>query len=201
MQELQDRIQHAGNDLVHGILRVDAFLNHQVDTELMFDIGREFARQLESTRPTKILTVETGGIVPAFATAAAFHVPLLVARKRRAAGMMHDLLQESTLSQTHAHMIDLFVSPEFLSPTDRIVIIDDFLTNAQIMLALTRLAIRGGAQVVGIGVVIEKTFEGGRNDLASLNVPVIALARISKIVPSGIEFLPQPLQNSVRGQP
>jgi xanthine phosphoribosyltransferase len=116
-------------------------------------------------------------------------VPLIIARKRRAAGMPRELLQESTLSQTRNQAIDLFVSPEFLNPGDRVLIIDDFLTNAQVMLALSRLARSGGGQVVGIGAVIEKAYEGGREALQTLGVPVEAIVRIKTIQPGGIEFL------------
>lgn len=189
MKTLQDRIVQESHDLGRGLVKVDSFLNHQVDTALMLEVGREFARRLAGTHPTKILTVETGGIVPAFAVAAAFQVPLIIARKRRAAGMPRELLEESTISQTQHEAIDLFVSPEFLSAQDRVVIIDDFLTNAQTMVALARLAAAGGAQVVGIGVVIEKAYEGGRDALAWLQVPIEALVRIAKIREGGIEFL------------
>jgi xanthine phosphoribosyltransferase len=189
MKSLEQRILLTSHDLGRGIIKVDSFLNHQVDPELIREIGTEFARRLSPTQPTKILTVETGGIAPALATALTLNLPLIIARKRRAAGMPRELLQESTLSQTRGQAIDLFVSPEFLTPEDRIVVIDDFLTNAQVMLALTRLVKSGGAQVVGIGVVIEKAHEGGREALASLAVPVEALVRIGKINQSGIEFL------------
>jgi xanthine phosphoribosyltransferase len=189
MKILEQRIRDESHDLGRGIIKVDSFLNHQVDPDLMHDIGNEFAGRLVDTHPTKIMTVEAGGIAPAFATASILHLPLIIARKRRAAGMPRELLQESTRSQTRGEAIDLYASREFLTPQDRIVIIDDFLTNAQTMLALTRLARSGGAQVVGIGVVIEKAFEGGREALASLNVPVEALVRIAKIQEGDIQFL------------
>ncbi len=188
MQALKERIQRESRELGRGVLKVDSFLNHQVDPDLMLEIGREFARRLGAVNPNKILTVETGGIAPAFATATALHVPLIIARKRRAAGMPRELLRESTLSQTRGQIVDLMVSPEFISANDRILLIDDFLTNAQTMLALSRLAQAGGAQVVGIGVVIEKTFEHGRAALAELGVPVIALVRVSRLDGGTIEF-------------
>ncbi len=190
MKILEERIREESKDLGRGTVKVDSFLNHQIDPDLMYEIGREFARRFEGTNPTKILTVETGGIAPAFVTASCMHLPLVVARKRRAAGMPRELLQESTLSQTRHEAIDLFASPEFLSTADRVLIIDDFLTNAQTMLALARLAGSGGAQVVGIGAVIEKTQEGGRESLAGLNVPVEGLVRIVKMDQKGIEFVP-----------
>lgn len=186
---LEQRIQNESRDLGRGVIKVDSFLNHQVDPDLMHAIGNEFARRLGQTQPTKIMTVETGGITPAFATASVLHIPLIIVRKRRASGMPRELLQESTLSQTRGHAIDLFASPEFLTAQDRIVIIDDFLTNAQTLLALSRLAAKGGAQVVGIGVVIEKAFEGGRDALKALHVPVEALVRIGKLGEGEIEFV------------
>lgn len=189
MKILQDRIREQSPELGRGIIKVDSFLNHQVDPDLMHDIGKEFVARLGNTQPTKIMTVETGGIAPALATASILHVPLIIVRKRRAAGMPRELLQESTLSQTRGQAIDLFASPEFLTAQDRLILIDDFLTNAQTMLALSRLAHSGGAQVVGIGVLIEKAFEGGREALVSLDVPVEALVRIAKIQNRSIEFL------------
>ena len=189
MQVLKERIRAESQELGRGIIKVDSFLNHQVDPDLTHLIGSEFARRLADTQPTKIMTVETGGITPAFATAAVLHVPLVIARKRRAAGMPRELLTESTISQTSHQAIDLYASPEFLTPQDRIVIIDDFLTNAQTMLALCRLAEHGGAKIVGIGVVIEKVLEGGREALAALNVPVAALVRIAKIQEGEIQFM------------
>lgn len=189
MKSLEQRIRLSSHDLGRGIIKVDSFLNHQVDPGLIREIGTEFARRLASTEPTKILTVETGGIAPALVTALTLNIPLIIARKRRAAGMPRELLQESTLSQTRSQAIDLFVSPEFLASGDRIVIIDDFLTNAQVIIALTRLVKSGGAQLVGIGAVIEKVHENGREALASLDVPVEALVRIGDIKPGGIEFL------------
>ncbi len=189
MEILKERIRAESADLGRGTLKVDSFLNHQIDTALMQAIGAELARLFADTQPTKIMTVETGGIAPALATATALSIPLIVARKRRAAGMPRELLQESTLSHTYNQAIDLFVSPEFLSAQDRIVLIDDFLTNAQMMLALCRLAERGGARVVGIGAVIEKTHDGGRAALEELNLPVKALVRIAKIAEGEIEFV------------
>jgi xanthine phosphoribosyltransferase len=189
MKILEQRIQQSSHDLGRGVIRVDSFLNHQVDPELMRAIGTEFARLFGPLEPTKILTVETGGIAPALVTALKLDIPLIIARKRRAAGMPRELLTESTLSQTRHEAIDLFVSPDFLSPADRVVIIDDFLTHSQVILALSRLAQRGGATVVGVGAVIEKALEGGRASLSELNVPVESLVRIGKISSDRIEFL------------
>lgn len=189
MQTLKERIQHESKALGRGVIKVDSFLNHQIDPELMYDIGSEFVRRLGETNPTKILTVETGGIAPAFVTASLLHVPLVVARKRRTAGMPRELLQESTLSQTRHEAIDFYASPEFLTSQDRVLIIDDFLTNAQTIMALARLAQSGGAQIVGVGVVIEKMLEGGREDLEALQVPIQAIVRVARVQEGNLEFL------------
>jgi xanthine phosphoribosyltransferase len=181
MQALKDRIRGEGKHLGRGILKVDSFLNQQVYPQLMDEIGQQLAKRLAPTRPTKVLTVETSGILPAFATASALKVPLVFARKHRMVGMPPQPLQESTLSQREEHIVNLLVSPEFLSPDDRVVIVDDFLTTAQTILALARLARRSGAQVVGIGAVIEKTFDHGRDVLASLNVPIETLVQVESV--------------------
>ena len=181
MDALKDRLRREGKHLGRGIIKVDSFLNHQVDPVLMAEIGRELAGRLEALQPTKVLTAETSGILPAYATAVALKVPLLFARKFRAAGMSRQPLQESTLSQKEERIVNLLVSPEFLTRADRIVIVDDFLSTAQTILALARLARASGAQVVGVGAVIEKTFDHGREALKTLNVPVEALVQIDKI--------------------
>ncbi len=188
MQALKERLLREAKPLGRGILKVDSFLNQQVDTTLMLQIGQEFARRFQPNQPTKVLTAETSGILPAFATAVALNVPLVFARKHRPVGMARQPLQESTLSQQEDRIIQLLVSPEFLSRTDRIVIVDDFLTSAQTFLALARLARASGAQVIGIGAVIEKTFEHGRELLKSLNVPIESLVAIERMDDGQIIF-------------
>lgn len=181
MQALKDRILGEGKHLGRGILKVDSFLNQNVDPQLMNEIGQQLAKRLGPTQPTKVLTVETSGILPAFATASALQVPLVFARKHRTVGMPPQPLQESTLSQQEERVVNLLVSPEFLSKGDRVVIVDDFLTTAQTILALARLARRAGAQVVGIGAVIEKTFDHGRDTLAGLHVPIETLVQVESM--------------------
>lgn len=195
MQALKQRLQvesasrrYEAPLRARNILKVDSFLNHQVDPELMMEVGRELAQRLGSQKPTKVLTLETSGIIPAFTTAVALHIPVVIARKRRAPGMPRELLKESTLSSSDKQIIDLYASPEFITPADRVVIVDAFMTTGQTLLALARLAQNGGAQVVGIGTVIEKTSEGGRQNLSRLNVPIHALVRIEKIEGGQIYF-------------
>ena len=188
MLDLRERIAHEGKHLGRGVLKVDSFLNQQVDPQLMQEIGRELARRLASTQPTKVLTVETSGILPAYATAAALNVPLVFARKHRSVGMPAQPLLESTLSQKEERIVQLLVSPEFLTRADRVLIVDDFLTTAQVILALARLVKASGAQVVGIGAVIEKSFERGREALANLKVPVESLVQVERFENGNVIF-------------
>lgn len=188
MQSLEDRIRIECSSLGRNVLKVDSFLNHQIDPDLMLEIGRELARRLGSVEPTKVLTVEVGGIAPAFAVAAALHIPVVVARKHRFTGMPRHPLQESTLSRSEERMVSLYASPEFLVPHDRVIIVDDFLTSAQTILALARMARAGGAQVVGVGAVIEKTFDHGRSALQALNLPVESLVAIESMTGDKIVF-------------
>lgn len=180
MQPLKERILQESKPLGHDVLKVDSFLNHQVDPDLMLEIGRALAERFAAEQPTKILTVETSGVAPAFAAAAALHIPLIIARKHRAAGMPRELLKESTLSVSTGQIMDLYASPEFITAHDRILIVDAFLTTGQTLLAQVRLAEDGGARVVGIGTVIEKTLQGGRAKLEKLGIPVYALVRVEQ---------------------
>lgn len=181
MQELKDRILKEGRNLGGGILKVDSFLNHQIDPALMVRVGQELARRLGHTRPTKVLTAETSGIAPALATAAALGVPLVFARKSPPLTMDFTIVKENARSRTHGKMVELMVSTEYLRPGDRVLIIDDFLATAQTITALARLTVKVNAQVVGIGTVVEKTFEHGRENLRSVDAPVESLAIVSSM--------------------
>ncbi|MGH2373835.1 MAG: xanthine phosphoribosyltransferase [bacterium] len=179
MDALKRRILAEGKNLGRGILKVDGFLNHQVDPQLMDACGRELARRFASARATKVLTAEISGIAPAFCTAVAMGVPLVYARKQKPITMPDQIYLTLAPSHTKGLNVELIVSPEYLSDIERVVIVDDFLATGQTILALARLAKVAGAAVVGVGIVIEKTFEGGREALASLGVPIEALATIT----------------------
>ncbi|MGQ0549215.1 MAG: xanthine phosphoribosyltransferase [Armatimonadota bacterium] len=179
MDALKRRIVAEGRNLGHGILKVDSFLNHQVDPRLMDACGRELARRFAPARATKVLTAEISGIAPAFCTSLAMGVPLVYARKQKPITMPDQIYLTLAPSHTKGLNVELIVSPEYLGAAERVVIIDDFLATGQTILALARLAKAAGATIVGIGVVIEKAFEGGRDALGSLGVPIEALATIS----------------------
>ncbi len=179
MKALKDRITREGRNLGGGILKVDGFVNHQVDPVLMDECGRELAARFASVHATKVLTAEISGIAPAVTTALHLGVPLVYARKTRPITMPDQVLLTLAPSHTKGRTVELIVSPEYLSRGDRVLIIDDFLASGATILGLARLALAAGAAVVGIGAVIEKAFEGGRAILAPLGVPIEALAIVT----------------------
>jgi xanthine phosphoribosyltransferase len=187
MEALRRRILDEGHDLGGGILKVDGFINHQVDPVLMEACGRELARRFAGARVTKVLTAEISGIAPALCAALALGVPVVYARKQRPITMPAQVYLATAPSHTKA--VELMVSPEYLRPGDRVLIVDDFLASGETILALARLVAAGGAAVAGVGVVIEKAFEGGRRALDPLGVPVVALARIAAMERGEITFV------------
>lgn len=179
MNALHERILREGRNLGGGILKVDSFLNHQVDPRLMDECGRELAARFAPVNPTKVLTAEISGIAPAVTTALHLGVPVVYARRSRPITMPDQVLLTLAPSHTRGITVELIISPEYLSQADRVLIVDDFLATGQTILGLARLAQAAGAAVVGIGTVIEKSFEGGRSALASLRVPIESLAIVS----------------------
>ncbi|MBI3998694.1 MAG: xanthine phosphoribosyltransferase [Armatimonadetes bacterium] len=188
MDALKKRILTEGKNLGRGILKVDGFINHQVDPELMNACGRELARRFAHARATKVLTAEISGIAPAFCTALALGVPIVYARKNRPITMPDQVYLTLAPSHTKGLNVELIVSPEYLGSGERVLIIDDFLATGQTILGLARLAKAAGAALVGIGVVIEKTFEGGRAVLQPLDLPVEALAVVTDMTDGKIVF-------------
>lgn len=179
MQALKDRILAEGRNLGNGILKVDGFINHQVDPMLMNECGRELAGRFSSLGATKVLTAEISGIAPAVTTAIHLGLPVVYARKTKPITMPDQIFLTLAPSHTKGRSVELIVSPEYLSHGERVLIVDDFLATGQTILGLARLAQAAGSTVVGIGAVIEKTFEGGRAALKSLNVPIESLAMIT----------------------
>jgi xanthine phosphoribosyltransferase len=188
MKELEDRILRDGKNLGGGILKVDSFVNHQVDPLLMDACGREFARRFASVHATKVLTAEISGIAPALTTAIHLGLPVVYARKHKPITMPDQVFLTLAPSHTKGRTVELIVSPEYLANNERVLIIDDFLASGQTILGLVRLAETSGSKIVGIGALIEKSFEGGRDVLESLGVPVESLACIAKMEDGKIEF-------------
>jgi xanthine phosphoribosyltransferase len=188
MEPLRQKIIAEGRNLGRGILKVDSFINHQVDPPLMYECGQELARRFLGAGITKVLTAEISGIAPAFCAALALGVPVVYARKQRPITMPDQIYLTIAPSHTKAGRVELMVSPEYLHAGDRVLIIDDFLATGETILGLARLAQAAGAEVVGIGAVIEKTFEGGRQAVGRLGVPILALARITDMSDGKIVF-------------
>jgi len=188
MEALKERIMREGKYLGNGILKVDGFINHQVDAGLMDACGREFAKRFQQVGATKILTAEISGIAPALTTAYHMHLPVVYARKHKPITMPDQVFLTLTPSHTKGRTVELIISPEYLSTGEKILIIDDFLATGATIQGLVRLAETAGAKVVGIGALIEKTFEGGRQVLSHLNIPIESLARIRAMQENQILF-------------
>jgi xanthine phosphoribosyltransferase len=189
MLELRERITSDAICAPGGIVVVNSFLNHQVDPQLMQQIGDEFSSRFGRFRPTKILTVETSGIVPALATAFVMKIPLVFARKQRPVTMV----QEPYITRSPTHTkgggeVDLFVAREFLKSEDRVLILDDFLATALTIVALCDIVEQSGATLVGIGAVIEKCYQNGRDLLRHITVPIESLVQIEKVEDGKILF-------------
>ena len=188
MKELRERILREGQVLGGGILKVDSFVNHQVDPVLMDICGQEFARRFKSLGATRVLTAEISGIAPALTTAFHLGIPVVYARKTKPVTMPDQVYLTLAPSHTKGRMVELIVSPEYLARAEKVLIIDDFLASGATILGLARLAEASGSHIVGVGALIEKTFEGGREALQTLGVPIESLARITSLDGGQITF-------------
>jgi xanthine phosphoribosyltransferase len=188
MNELKERIKREGRNLGGGILKVDGFINHQVDPTLMDACGRELARRFAHVGATKILTAEISGIAPALTTGIHLGLPVVFARKTKPITMPDQVFLSLAPSHTKGRMVELIVSPEYLAGGEKVIIIDDFLASGATILGLARLAQTAGAIIVGIGALIEKSFEGGRTLLKPLGVPIESLVCITSLDGEGIEL-------------
>ncbi len=188
MQALEDRIRREGKNLGNGILKVDGFINHQVDPSLMDACGREFTRRFKGIGATKILTAEISGIAPALMTGVHMGLPVVYARKHKPITMPDQVFLTLSPSHTKGRMVELIISPEYLAGGERVLIIDDFLASGATILGLIRLAQTAGAQLVGVGALIEKAFEGGRQALSHLGIPIESLACVLSMEDDQINF-------------
>ncbi len=191
MDMLKQRILSEGRNLGRGILKVDGFVNHQVDPALMHACGEELARRFAHLHVTRVLTAEISGIAPALMTAVALGVPVVYARKSKPVTMPESVFLTTAPSHTKGTEVNLMVSPEYLAAGQRVLIVDDFLASGQTILGLIRLARAAGADVVGIGTLIEKSFEGGRRALRAAlgeELPIESLAIIASMQQGEIRF-------------
>lgn len=184
MKTLVERIRQEGKNLGRGILKVDGFINHQLDPDLTVEMGQTFVKRFHEAgvaNITKVVTAEVSGIAPALATAIVLKTPLVYARKKQPITMQSGVYRAQAPSHTKGGIIELIISPEYLHPHDRVLLIDDFLASGQTIAALAQLIAQCGATLCGIGCVIEKSFEGGRALLSDLNVPIVSLATIESM--------------------
>lgn len=188
MQALKDRIIQEGQNLNNGILKVDSFINHQVDPGLMDKCGEALAREFANCGANRILTAEISGIAPAIMAGKHLNLPVVYARKHKPITMPDQVYFTVAPSHTKGNIVELIVSPDYLPRGEKILIIDDFLASGSTILGLVRIVQAAGAELVGIGALIEKSFEGGRKALESLNIPVKSLVCISSMEDGKIEF-------------
>ena len=188
MESLKERIRQEGKNLGGGILKVDSFLNHQVDPAFMLAVGGALAAHFGAMGITKVLTAEISGIAPALTTALALGVRIVYGRKTKPITMPENVYVQSAPSHTKGKDVRIMVSPEFLTSADRVLIVDDFLASGATIMALVKLAQEAGATVVGIGTVIEKAFEGGRAGLEAMGCPVRSLVVIERMSDNEIIF-------------
>lgn len=189
MKNLEEKILADGLGLGTEIVKVDSFLNHQIDVAFIRELGAEFARLFAGCGVTKVLTMESSGIAIAFATAAALgDLPLVFAKKSATNTMEPDFYAAQVRSFTHGVTSTARVARKFISPADRVLIIDDFLAHGEAALGLASIVEQAGAALVGFGVVIEKRFQGGGARLAERGWRVESLAAVEKIVDGRIFF-------------
>jgi xanthine phosphoribosyltransferase len=181
VERLKQKIQEEGIILSEQVLSLDSVLNHQIDPQLIMEMGKEFAARFASVGATRIVTVESSGIAIAFATAFHLDLPLIFARKKKTRVMDEDLLVERVPSFTKGFVTDLVLSRKMVAPNDRILVIDDIMANGEGLKALLRMLGQTGSEVVGVGVAIEKTFQRGGADLRDSGLRVESLVKIHSL--------------------
>ncbi len=189
MKLLEERILKDGKIKPGNVLKVDGFINHRIDVPFVSELGREFYRRFENDGVTKILTIEASGIGIACLTAEHFGVPVVFAKKSRTSNISSDVYTARVDSFTHGTTCDIIVSKEFLSPSDRILIIDDFLALGNALVGLREITLQAGATLVGAGILIEKAFQSGGRMLREQGMRIESLARIASMTDNGITFV------------
>lgn len=188
MQLLEDKIRAEGIVLSDQVLKVDSFINHQMDPILMKEIGKEFARLFHDEQITKILTIESSGIAPAIMTGLELEVPVIFARKRKSLTLIDNLYTASVYSFTKKESNDITVSKQYIQPGDHVLIVDDFLANGQAALGLAAIIEQAKAKVSGVGILIEKSFQPGASQLRAEGYRLESLARIASLTDNKVTF-------------
>lgn len=181
MELLKERIRKDGKIKAGNVLKVDSFLNHQMDTDLFQEIGKEFKRRFSDVEINKILTIEASGIGIACVVAQQFHVPVVFAKKNQTKNIAGDVYTSKVESYTHGRTYDIIVSKEFLGKGDKVLLIDDFLANGKALEGLASLVKDSGAELVGAGIVIEKGFQVGGDLIRKQGIRLESLAIVESM--------------------
>ena len=189
MKELKNRILEDGKALNETVLKVDTFLNHQVVSKLMYNMGTYFKEYFNKHGITRILTIESSGIAPTAMTAMQMDLPMVILKKQQSKILNGNVYQTTVHSFTKGSDYELTLSKDYISKDDKVLIIDDFLANGEAALGAVRLVEEAGAKVSGIGIVIEKSFQPGRSKLEEKGYEVYSLARVKKLGKNLIEFI------------
>ena len=189
MKLLHERIKKDGSVLTEEILKVDSFLNHQIDAKLMFEMGKEFQRRFIDEQITKIVTIEASGIAIAAVAALSFDVPVVFAKKTQSRNLDSEVYTYPVFSFTKQQTYDIHISKKYIHRNDRVLILDDFLANGQAVEGLIQLVKQAGAEVAGVGIVIEKGFQPGGQELRGKGIRVESLAIIDRMKDGEIHFL------------
>lgn len=190
MQLMEERIRKNGIVRAGNVLKVDSFLNHQMDIDLFNEMGKEFYRLFGEEHVTKIVTIEASGIGIACITAQYFDCPVIFAKKSQTKNIAGEVYTAKVESFTHGRVYDIIVAKEFLGPGDRVLIIDDFLANGAALMGLSKLVEDAGATLVGAGIVIEKAFQPGGDMIRARGIRLESLARVKSMnEETGVEFV------------
>ena len=191
MEALEQRIRQDGRILPGHIIKVDGFLNHQVDTKFLGEIADEFAKIFDVTRVTKILTAEASGIALAAVCSYKYGIPMVFAKKAKSDNIEGGLYQSEIFSYTYKKKVTLICSKDWITADDKVLIVDDFMANGQAMRGLLDIVNQAGAELVGIGCAVEKGFQDGGKKLREEGYPLHSLAIIDKADENGFEFRKQ----------
>lgn len=188
MELLEKRILKDGKILPGNVLKVDSFLNHQIDVDLLDALGAEWKRLYADEKITKIATIEASGIGIACIAARHFGVPVIFAKKSKSSNIGNNFYSTPVVSYTHGNTYDVIISKEYISPDDKVLLIDDFLANGSALRALITLVEAAGATVVGAGIAIEKAYQQGGDRIRDLGYRIESLARVKSMKDGKIEF-------------
>lgn len=190
MKLLEDKILKEGRVIGTDILKVDCFLNHQIDVALLEEMGMEWKRLFEQEKITRVLTIEASGIALACFAARAFQVPMVFAKKSHTRNQSDQVYTSEVYSYTHETTYQISVDKKYILPGDRVLIVDDFLANGKALNGLVDLINQAGAEVAGVGIAVEKSFQGGGDELRKKGIRIESLARVAAMSEeNGVEFV------------